>query len=70
MQQQIARGYIKKAKTITHKDSITNRFVAYKGHLNVDKKDIIVEVYSEDENLKDEEIFVKLSVEIDTFKDV
>tara|TARA_R100000781_G_C4041418_1_gene114121 strand:+ start:376 stop:588 length:213 start_codon:yes stop_codon:yes gene_type:complete len=70
MQQQIARGYIKKAKTIKHKDSITNRFVAYKGQLQVDKKDVIVEVYSEDDNLKDDEIFIKLSVEIDTFRDL
>ena len=64
MQQQIARGYIKRAKTIVNKESITNRFVAYKGKLNIDKKDIIVEVYSEDDNLKDKEIFVKLSIDV------
>ena len=64
MQQQIARGYIKRAKTNVNKDSITNRFVAYKGKLNIDKKDIIVEVYSEDDNLKDKEIFVKLSIDV------
>ena len=70
MQQQIARGYIKKTKTIEHKDSVTNRFVAYKGELEIDNKDIIVEVYSEDENLKEEEIFVKLSVELNTLRDL
>lgn len=70
MQQQIARGYIKRVKTIKHKDSITNRFVAYKGKLEIDKKDVIVEVYSDDEDFKSNEIFVKLSVEIDTFRDI
>ena len=70
MQQQIARGYIKRVKTIKHKDSITNRFVAYKWKLDIDKKDVIVEVYSDDEDFKSNEIFVKLSVEIDTFRDI
>jgi len=63
MEQSIARGYIKKVKSIKDKRSITNRFAAYKGILDINKKEIIVEVYSDDEDFKSDEIFVKLSVD-------
>ena len=68
MKQSFAKGYIKKSKTINHKDSITNRFVAYEGTLKIKDKDVIVEVYSENKNLKDEEIFVKLSIDNNVFR--
>ena len=70
MKQSFARGYIKKSKTIKHKDSKSNRFVAYSGVLKVKDKDVIIDVYSEDENLKDEEIYVKLSVDNNVFRGI
>ena len=63
MKQSIARGYIKKTKDITNHKSITNNTAAYKGTLKIGKENIIVEVYSDEENFKNQEIFVKLSTD-------
>mgnify|MGYP003132352281 CR=1 FL=1 len=59
----IASGYIKKSKDITHKESITNRFAGYEGELKIDKKKVLVQVYSDNENFKNKEVFVRLSVD-------
>lgn len=59
----LARGYIKKAKDIINSDSVTNRFAAYEGELQLDKKNILVEVFTDNENFKNNELFVKLSVD-------
>ena len=48
----LARGYIKKAKDIINSDSVTNRFAAYEGELQLDKKNILVEVFTDNENFK------------------
>ena len=61
MKQSIARGYIKKVKSVSDKRSITNNFAAYEGILDINKKKIIVEVYTKDENFKENEIFIKPS---------
>jgi len=59
----LARGYIKKVKSIKDNKSITNRFAAYEGNVRLDKKDILVEVFTDNENFKSDEVFVKLSVD-------
>ena len=63
MKTAIASGYIKKSKDIMHKDSVTNRFAGYEGELNVDKKKLLVQVYSVSDNFKTSEIFVRISVD-------
>ena len=63
MKQSIAKGYIKKVKSISDERSITNKFAAYKGNLTIDKNDIIVEIYTTNENFQDKEVFVKLSTD-------
>ena len=63
MKTTIGSGYIKKNKDITHAESITNRFAGYEGELTVDKKQILVQVYSDNENFKNKEIFVRLSID-------
>ena len=63
MKQAIARGYIQKVKGIRDNKSITHRFAAYTGELKLDGKDIIVEVFTDSENFKNKELFIKLSVD-------
>ena len=63
MKTAIASGYLKKTKDILNSESITNKFAGYEGELKVDKKKILVQVYSDSENFKNKEIFVRLSVD-------
>tara|TARA_R100001443_G_scaffold103928_1_gene112418 strand:- start:759 stop:977 length:219 start_codon:yes stop_codon:yes gene_type:complete len=63
MKHVLARGYIKKSKDITNNKSVTNRFAAYTGELRFDSKNILVEVFTDNENFKNKELFVKLSVD-------
>ena len=64
MQTHIARGYIEKVKDIKHSESVTNNFAAFKGNLKIGKEDVIVEVYSDADNFKTNEIFIKLSTPV------
>jgi len=63
MKHVLARGYIKKSKDIAKNESVTNRFAAYEGELRFDNKNILVEVFTDNENFKNKELFVKLSVD-------
>ena len=63
MKTTIASGYIKKTKAIKDKQSITNGFAAYEGDIVYDKQKILVQVYSDSENFKNKEVFVRLSID-------
>ena len=63
MKTAIASGYLKKTKDILNSESITNKLAVYEGELKVDKKKILVQVYSDSENFKNKVIFVRLSVD-------
>ena len=63
MKTAIASGYIQKTKDIEHKESVTNRFAGYEGEVKLDKKNITVQVYSDSNNFKTKEIFVRLLVD-------
>ena len=63
MKTAIASGYLKKTKDILNSESITNKFAGFEGELKVDKKKILVQVYSDSENFKNKVIFVRLSVD-------
>ena len=62
MKQAIARGYIKKVKAIKDNKSVSQRFAAYTGELQLDGQDITVEVFTDNENFKNKELFIKLSI--------
>ena len=63
MKQAIARGYIKKVKAIKDNKSVSQRFAAYTGELQLDGQDITVEVFTDNENFKNKELFIKLSID-------
>ena len=64
MLQEIAKGYIQREKKLKKNIHIEEKVARFKGKLKVDKKSITVEVFSNDSNLQDKEIFIKLSNEV------
>lgn len=61
MLQTLTKGYITKSKKLRKNKSITEKIAQYQGELTINKKKIVVEVYTDEDNLKDKQIFIKIS---------
>jgi predicted Mrr-cat superfamily restriction endonuclease len=61
MQQILATGYIKKTKKLKDNKHLMQKLIQYEGKLKIQNKEIVIQIFSEDENLKQKEIYVKLS---------
>ena len=66
MLQTLTKGYITKSKKLRKNKSITEKIAQYQGELTINKKKIVVEVYTDEDNLKDKQIFIKSIYHIST----